>query len=196
MPTASTTTRRIALALAVLATGCGHRHGVFHEVPKGLVHVVFTGIAGSPLEELSRREAIDLRDLIAAERERTHLQEGHVAWFFHGFDDEHLYFVVAHWHPGEVVGGTYHVVSRYEVTRSRRAERDLGVADEIAEYEKGVGTLRAGMSLQEVEALRGKPGAVVQLGPVGAFDYIYDDICVRFLEGRAAHLWPPAQCKP
>lgn len=186
----------LALALALAGPGCAHEHGAFREVPKGLVHVVFKDIAGSPLQELSGREAIALRDLIAAERERTYLQEGHVAWFFHGFDDEHLIFLVAHWHPAEVVGGAYHVLSRYEVPRSRRLERALDVADLIADYEKGAGKVRAGMSQQEVEARRGKPETVIQLGPFGAFDYIYDDLCVRFLEGRAAHLWKPEQCRP
>lgn len=191
-----TTRRSLALAL-LLATGCAHtQHGTFHEVPKGLVHVVFSGVAESPLQTISGREAIALRDKVVAEHERTYLQEGHVAWFFHGFDDEHLIFLVARWDAAELVGGTYHVISRYEVNRSRRIERALGVADEIAEYERGVGKVHAGMSLPEVEALRGKPGAVIQLGPVGAFDYVYDDLCVRFLEGRAAHLWPPDRCKP
>lgn len=196
------TTQRPALALAAALAaadlGCASARPdtTFHEVPKGLVHVVFTGIAEAPLEELSGREAVALRDKVTAEHARTYLQEGHVAWFFHAFDEDQLIFFVARWDPADIIGGTYHVLARYDVRRTRRTERALGVADEIAEYERGIGRVRAGMSLQEIEAILGKPGQVIQLGPVGAFDYLYPDLCVRFLEGRAAHLWPPDRCKP
>jgi hypothetical protein len=189
---------RCASGLLALALACASaRHdGQLHVVPKGLVHVVFTRIAEAPREELSAREAIALREKIEAERARTYRDEGHVAWFFHAFDDDDLVFIVARWQPGEVIGGTYEAIARYEVRRTARIERALGVADEIAEYERGVGRVHAGMSHAEVEAARGKPDAVIQLGPFGAFDYIYPDLCVRFLEGRAAHLWAPDRCRP
>lgn len=189
-----------ALIGLIVAAGLGcagtRASSGFHEVPQGLVHVVFTEVDVAPLEELSGREAVKLREKVAAEHRRTYLDEGHVAWFFHGFDEEQLYFFVARWEPGDIVGGTYHVLTRYEVRRTRRVERALGVADDIAEYERGAGGLRAGMSQQEVEAARGVPERVIQLGPWGAFDYVYKDICVRFLEGRAAHLWEPSRCAP
>lgn len=167
-----------------------------HEVPKGLVHVIFTGIAEAPLEPLSGREAVALQTRVQAELERTVREEGHVAWFFHAFDHDDLFFILARWNSGERVGGTYEVFARYEVPRSRRTERMLGVAEEIAEYERGIGKVRAGMSLAEVEAVRGPPDDLVQLGPVGAFDLLYPDLCIRFLEGRAAHLWSPERCQP
>lgn len=186
------------LALALLAVlGCAHAgpDTTFHVVPKGLVHVVFTGVDEAPLEELSSKQAIALHDKVRAEHQRTAAQEGHVAWFFHAFDADQLIFFVARWDPGDVIGGTYHVLTRYEVRRTRRVERALGVADEIAEYERGIGPVHAGMSLQEVEAQRGRPETVIQLGPYGAFDYVYPDVCVRFLEARAAHVWPPERCQ-
>jgi hypothetical protein len=188
---------RPLLALPLLAAlGCAHGPDTtFHVVPKGLVHVVFTGVDAAPLEELSGREAIALHDKVTAEHARTAREEGHVAWFFHAFDADQLIFFVARWEPGDVIGGTYHVLTRYEVRRTRKSERALGVADEIAEYERGIGPVHAGMSLQEVEATRGRPELVYPLGPFGAFDYVYPDVCVRFLEGRAAHVWPPDRCQ-
>lgn len=189
-------TRALLASLAVTLAGCaGSRSGTLHEVPKGLVHVVFTGLDEAPSDQLSGREAVKLRDKIDEEHRRTYLDDGHAAWFFHAFDEDELYFIVARWEGGDVVGGTYHVLTRYEVRRTRRIEKALGVADEIAEYERGVGKVRAGMSLHEVQDLRGAPDHVIQLGPVGAFDYVYKDLCVRFLEGRAAHLWPAESCR-
>ncbi|MBZ5714027.1 hypothetical protein [Nannocystis pusilla] len=43
---------------------------------------------------------------------------------------------------------------------------------------------------------RGEPEQLVELGPVGAFDLIDPDPCVRLLDGRAAHLWSPERCRP
>lgn len=191
--------RALVPGLAALTLACASARpdgGLLHVVPKGLVHVVFTGIAEAPLQELSGREALALHEKVDAELKRTYRDEGHVAWFFHAFDEDDLFFIVARWHAGAVSGGTYEVFTRYEVRRTRRIERALGVADEIAAYERGIGQVRAGMSLAEVEAARGKPEEVVQLGPVGSFDYVYPDLCVRFLEGRAAHLWAPDRCRP
>ncbi|MDC0673644.1 hypothetical protein [Nannocystis radixulma] len=188
--------KRLPAALAFALCACASGSGRMHEIPKGLVHVTFRGFESAPRETLSGREAIDLQNKAREEMQRTIRDDGHVAWFFHGFDDDDLVFILARWDPGERIGGTYEVFARYHVSRGRRLERLLGVADEIAEYEKGVGKVRAGMSLADVEALRGKPERLVELGPVGAFDLIYPDLCVRFLEGRAAHLWSPERCQP
>ncbi|WP_434421567.1 hypothetical protein [Nannocystis pusilla] len=189
--------KRSSLALALLAGACATNPdgGRLHEIPKGLVHVVFTGIDTAPREDLSWREALRLQERAREELQRTARDEGHVAWFFHAFDEDDLIFILARWQPGQL-GGTYEVTARYSVPRTRRGERMLGVADEIAEYERGVGKIHAGMSLAEVEAVRGKPDQLVELGPFGAFDIIYPDLCVRFLKGRAAHLWSPERCQP
>lgn len=187
-----------ALALALFvhaAAACASTDGRLHVVPKGLARVTFVGFDAAPVESLSGREAVALQMKTREEFTRTARDEGHVAWFFHAFDDDRLVFVLASWRSHERLGGTYEVFARYDVPRSRRTERMLGVADEIAEYERGVGKLRAGMSLSEVEAVRGAPDEVIRLGPPGAFDVLYPDLCVRFLEGRAAHLWPPERCR-
>lgn len=184
--------RRLSLALTLLL-GCAHQHDLL-VVPKGLVHVTFTGLDEAPLEHISGREAIALHAKVKSEAARTAREDGHVAWFFHAFDSEELIFFVARYEQGPTTG-TYHVLTRYEVRRTARVERALGVADEIAEYERGVGPVHAGMSMQEVEAARGKPDKVVPLGPWGAYDYVYPDVCVRILEGRAAHVWPAERCK-
>ncbi|WAS93615.1 hypothetical protein [Nannocystis punicea] len=189
--------KRCALALTLLAAACATNQdgGRLREIPKGLVHVVFTGIDQAPREDLSWREALRLQERAREELKRTAREEGHVAWFFHAFDEEDLVFILARWHAGQL-GGTYEALARYTVPRTRRGEQELGVADEIAEYERGVGKVHAGMSLAEVEAVRGKPDRRVELGPFGAFDILYPDLCVRFLEGRAAHLWSPERCQP
>jgi hypothetical protein len=67
---------------------------------------------------------------------------------------------------------------------------------EIREYETGQAGVRAGMSPAEVEAIKGKPTEVNELGPFGAFDWRYADVCVRFLENRVAFTRELRACGP
>jgi hypothetical protein len=164
-----------------------------HVIPLGLVHVALRGIDEAPAERLSLDAAADLYNVTETEYEATYRNPGHRRWFFHAFDRDTLVFLVALWQPREL-GGTYTVVRRIVVRRTRRAALVLDVARRIAEYEHGTGDLRAGMTPEEVERRRGPPERVEELGPVGSFDYIYSDLCARFLSGKVAHLWPRESC--
>jgi len=166
-----------------------------HVIPQGLVHVAFTGEDSAPRERLALRDALVVRDATELAYRTTHRDSGHRKWFFHAFDRRFLEFQVARWQPRDL-GGTYVVERRIFVRRDRRATAALAVADRISEYEHGTGDLRAGMTPEEVTRRRGPPEHVQQLGPFGSFDFIYTDLCVRFLDGHAAHLWPRASCIP
>lgn len=164
-----------------------------HIVPQGLVHVSFRGIDAVAAEVLSLHEALDLRAAVLTALETTRRDPGHRAWFFHAFDRSTLVFFVARWQP-LTQGGIYTAERRIVVRRDARTESALEVAGVIAEYEQGAGNLRAGMTREEVERRRGPPPQVQELGPVGSFDYLYPDLCARFLNNRVAHLWPRTAC--
>ncbi|MEZ4453697.1 MAG: hypothetical protein R3B09_29855 [Nannocystaceae bacterium] len=163
-------------------------------VPKGLVHVRFDGVDEAPQRPLSWQEAARQREGIDAARVGAATVAGHRRWFFHAFDRATLVFFIARWEPQEPSGGVYHAESVILVQRSKEAERALEVDEALREYETGRAGLRAGMRPEEVEAQHGAPTSVQELGPFGSFDYLYADVCVRFLDGRVAHLWAPQQC--
>lgn len=164
-----------------------------HVIPQGLVHVAFAGEDTAPRERLALRDALAVRAATELAYRTTNRDSGHRRWFFHAFDRHFLEFQVARWQPRDL-GGTYVVERRIFVRRDRRASDALAVTDRIAEYEQGAGDLRAGMTPEEVTRRRGPPEHVQQLGPFGAFDFVYADRCIRFLDGRAAHLWPRTSC--
>ncbi len=166
-----------------------------HVIPQGLVHVAFAGEDTAPRERLTLRDALAVRDAIELSYRTTYQDRDHRKWFFHAFDRRFLEFQVARWLPREL-GSLYIVERRIFVRRDRRSVAALDVADRIAEYEQGAGDLRAGMTPEEVTRRRGPPEHVQQLGPFGSFDFVYADRCIRFLDGRAAHLWPRASCVP
>lgn len=166
-----------------------------HVIPQGLVHAAFAGEATAPRERLALRDALAVRDAVELSYRTTYKDRDHRKWFFHAFDRRFLEFQVARWLPREL-GSLYIVERRIFVRRDRRSVAALDVADRIAEYEHGTGDLRAGMTPEEVTRRRGPPEHVQQLGPFGSFDFVYADRCVRFLDGRAAHLWPRASCIP
>ena len=39
---------------------------------------------------------------------------------------------------------------------------------------------------EEVVAILGKPKSINELGPLGSFDYVYDDVNIRFLDFEVA----------
>ncbi|MBL9104602.1 MAG: hypothetical protein JNL82_26895 [Myxococcales bacterium] len=188
-----------ALGLAVLLDACDPADtrppdSGRHVVPLGLVHASFRGLDTAPGERLSLSEALTVR---AAARDHE-AEHSHLLWFFHAFDRRTLVFIVARWQPlqPDGHGRLYTAERRIEVRRDRRSVRALDVASTIAEYERGRGDLRAGMTPAAVERRRGPPDQVHQLGPFGSFDYVYPDLCARFLAGRVAHLWPRDSCHP
>jgi hypothetical protein len=158
-------------------------------MPNGFVHVVLLGFDEAPAVELGVDAAVARWQQVETKLKDTYLDPGHERWFFHAFDHEELVFVVAAWQETPPLGGTYTAVQRIRVARSPAAVKALRVDRSIGEYEQGTGGVKAGMSPAEVEALRGKPLEVLELGPWGAFDWLYPDVQVRFLENAVAHLW-------
>jgi predicted esterase len=161
-----------------------------HVIPRGLVGVTFPGVETAPLADMSADEAAKIHDRTEAELKTTYLDPGHRRWFFDAFDDRFLFFFVGRWAPGNRRGGTYTAEQRYRVPRTPDAERALGVADVVRQYEEGIQGVRAGMSVKEVEGVLGKPAQTRELGPVGSFDYSYPTACVRFLGFQVAFVKP------
>lgn len=167
-----------------------------HFLPNGLVHVVLEGFDDAPATALSTEAAVSRRDAVERRFGDTYLEPGHERWFFHAFDDRELVFVVARWEPRRPVGGRYVGVERIRVARVPAAERALGAAETIREYDVGSAGVKADMTANEVEVVKGKPERVLQLGPFGAFDWIYADQCVRFLGERVARVGERGACAP
>jgi hypothetical protein len=165
-----------------------------HVIPNGLVHVVLVGFDEAPAIELEAADARARQDDLERRLKDTYRDPNHERWFFHAFDAREMEFVIAKWEPHAPVGGRYVAVQRIRVARSPDAERALLVADVIKQYEQGEGGVRAGMTPEEVRAAKGAPNQEQQLGPFGAFDWIYPDQCVRFLQGRVAHVWEASRC--
>lgn len=166
-----------------------------HIIPQGLVHVSFRDLDTAPVERLPLHEALTVRAAATRDHETYYQEPGHRLWFFHAFDRRTLVFIVARWQPLHH-GGIYTAERRIHVRRDRHSVLALDVAGTIAQYERGTGDLRAGMTPADVERRRGPPEQVNQLGPFGSFDYIYPDLCARFLDARVARLWPRSACLP
>jgi hypothetical protein len=164
-------------------------------LPNGLVHVVLVGFDTAPALDLDAARAAARRDAVTERYRTTYLDTGHEKWFFHAFDDRELVFVVARWEPRSPSGGRYIATQRLRVARSTASVRTLGLEETIREYEVGTGGLRAGMNPDEVRAVKGPPLGENQLGPFGAFDWVYDDLCVRFLEGRVSDVRTRDRCR-
>lgn len=157
-----------------------------HELPIGIDGVVIDGEATAERVDASLAEALEIRA-------RTVLDRGNdQRWIFRSFDADSLTFLRARIEPNPERGrrpwGALRVHRVYRIPRDARSEAALGVAETIRSYETGIRGVRCGMTLSETRALLGEPGETVELGPVGAFDLIYDDLTIRFLENRVASL--------
>ena len=152
-----------------------------YSIPSGLVGVRFEAIEKVSIEDI---------DLSKLQKLRSEAEDKNLRWFFKEFDRDNLLFHVAKYVPNPVPfkrpWGTYVVQKIYRIKRSKKSEKELGVSGTIDLYETGAHGIKAGMSEKEVVARLGKPEKIIQLGPFGAFDYLYDDIQVRFLEYRVA----------
>lgn len=157
-------------------------------MPNGLVHVGLVDFDG-PSSELDLVDAVARRDAVDVKYKATYLDPGHEQWFFHAFDRSTLDFVVARWEPTPPLGGRYVAVQRFRVARTPEAVRAFSLERTIADYESGTGGVKAGMKPEEVRAIKGAPDRENQLGPFGAFDWIYGDEQIRFLQGRVAHVF-------
>ena len=152
-----------------------------HTIPLGLDGVVLVDRAGE-------RSTIAVAEALRIRAAAT----GELGWLFRGFDDEALYFELARLEPGPEPGrhplGSCIVEAAYRVDREDDAERALGVVETIRAYTVGVRGVRSGMTEEEVADLLGPSLETRELGPVGSFDLVFEDLTVRFLEHRVAHV--------
>jgi hypothetical protein len=165
-----------------------------HVVPNGLVQVALEDFDVVSFLDVDLHTAVQTREAVESEFKSAYGQTGHPRWFFHAFDGTNLDFVVARFEPNARAHSRYVAQRRLRVKRSPNAERALGVMDVVREYEVGTRGLKAGMSRREVLKVAGRPDRERSLGPVGAFDMRYAAFCVRFLEGKVAHVWRREQC--
>lgn len=142
-------------------------------------------------------EAQQTRAAVDVELERNYHRTGHRRWFFYAFDRLYLDFVVARYQPAganaKSGGARYVAEHRMRVVRTTDAERALGVADTVRQYELGDRGVRPGMGRPQVEAKLGHPQREIAFAP-GAFDMLYPSLCVRFSEDRVAHVWQRPRC--
>jgi len=155
---------------------------VKHTIPQGIVGVRFVCSDEVKTIDLTLDEALDLEQQVYL--------EGRLKWFFKEFDRDYLYFFTARYIPNpekfKRPWGTYVTENIYRVKSSQAAEVELGVIEIIEFYEIGKHGIRGGMTKDEVIAILGKPNSIEVLGPLGSFDYLYDDFTVRFLEYKVA----------
>jgi len=144
-------------------------------IPNGIVGVQFIGQDKAKTVDLTYEQAKELMsDKV----------------FFKGFDKDNLIFHATRYKANPVKNkrpwGTYFIEKIYRIKRSREVEAGLGISKVIEFYEQGMDGIRGGMGTDEVVVVLGKPKQIEQLGPFGAFDYIYDNARIRFLEYKVA----------
>ncbi|MBU0671682.1 MAG: hypothetical protein KJ732_01495 [Candidatus Margulisbacteria bacterium] len=153
-----------------------------HIIPQGLDGVRFTGIAGKDILDLSYDEVRKAREAAA--------KDDQLNWFFEEFDADYLIFFSARFEPNpqkhKRPWGTYVTEKVYRVKRSKEVDKGLGVSEIVHLYEVGKHGIKGGMTEAEVKKILGEPESVDVLGPLGSFDYNYNDVRVRFLDGQVA----------
>ena len=185
---------RCAWFVGIVCVGCGSApgpRGDRHVLPNGLVHVALVDFDG-PTRVVSAAAAAARHEEIELGFRQTYRDDGHYRWFFHAFDQRDLVFVVGRWTRGARSGGAYTAVDRLRVPRSPAAEDMLGVREILASFRGNGPGVKAGMTPTEVAAVLGPPSRAHELGPVGAFDWVYPRLRVRFLENRVAFVDPEA----
>jgi len=175
----------LALVVASLLSNISCKEEIVKEsrkylIPRGIVGVVFSDQEGIAVKDLPYQEAKKIKS------------ETDDKWFFHEFDQDYLIFFTARYEPNPIKfkrpWGTYVTENIYRVRRSNEAEEVLGVSTILQFYEVGERGIKGAMTEDEVVAVLGKPNSVEVLGPLGSFDYVYDDFKVRFLDYEVALL--------
>lgn len=157
-------------------------------IPKGLSEVALDDFDRVSFLEVDLHTAVQTREAVESEFHAAYGRLGHPRWFFHAFDGKNLDFIVARFDPIDPSEPRYVAERRLRVKRTREAERALGVANALGDYEANPRWLKPGMSIREITAAAGRPGTVVSRGPK-ARDFVYTSFCVRMVEERAAYLW-------
>jgi len=165
-----------------------------HVVPSSLSQVTLEDFDVVSFLDVDLHTAVQTREAVESEFESAYGQAGHPRWFFHAFDGKNLDFVVARFEPKGPRHPRYVAERRLRVKRSREAERALGVADVVREYEVGTRGVKAGMTRREVMAVAGRPQSWIPRDAAGKFDLLYPAFCVRFTNHRVAHVWRRDAC--
>ncbi|MBX3225319.1 MAG: hypothetical protein KF795_32745 [Labilithrix sp.] len=165
-----------------------------HVVPSSLAHVALEDFDVVSFVDVDLHTAVQTRAAVESEFSSAYGHAGHPRWFFHSFDGSNLDFVVARFEPTSAQRSRYVAQQRLRVKRSRAAERALGVADVVRDYEVGTRGVKAGMSRREATAVAGRPQSWIPRSEKGSFDLLYPTFCVRFTGGKVAHVWRRDQC--
>ncbi len=165
-----------------------------HVVPASLNQVVLEDFDMVSFLDVDLHTAVQTREAVESEFKTAYGQAGHPRWFFHAFDGKNLDFVVARFEPKGPRQPRYVAQRRLRVKRSRDAERALGVAAVVREYEVGTRGVRAGMSRRDVTVVAGRPQSWIPRERAGSFDLLYPTFCVRFVDSKVAHVWRRDEC--
>ena len=187
----------VAVIGLVFLVGCVSTESVRidrHVVPNRLVHVSLEDFDIVSYLDVDLHTAVQTRDAVESEFNAGYGRQGHPRWFFHAFDRTNLDFVVARFDPKDPQSPRYIAQKRLRVKRSREAERELGVADVVREYEVGTRGVKAGMSRREVTTTVGQPQSWIPREAKGSFDLLYPSFCVRFSGDRVEHIWRRDMC--
>ena len=162
-------------------------------IPTGLVGIYLSNEDGVCAVDIPYRKAIEIKTKVDEDFKSNYTKPGHRRWFFVEFDKDTMIFWVARYKPNPIKGkrswGTYIAEGIYRVKRSEEAENELAIKERIQLYENGKHEIKAGMTESEVIKILGQPKEIRQLGPVGSFDFIYDQVTVRFLNYDVAEIW-------
>ncbi len=193
--TRCSSSRVLLLAIAFAIGGCASARVVGpppHVIANRLVDVTLADFDMVSFVDVDLHTALDTRDAVEIEFQSASGRAGHPRWFFYAFDGTNLDFVVATYEPSDRTP-RYVALRRLRVKRSPDAERELGVAEVVREYEIGVGGVRAGMSSRQVMSVAGRAEVSV-LRTESTFDLLYPTFCVRIAQGRVEHVWRRDLC--
>jgi hypothetical protein len=110
----------------------GERHVVQNRSPL----VAFENFEQVSFLDVDLHTAVETREAIDVDLQRSFREAGHRRWFFHAFDRKHLDFVVAKFDKTAGPHGKYVAEKRLRVQRTPDAEQMLGVADCVSQAEK------------------------------------------------------------
>lgn len=179
----------LVFASALSAVGCAPAAVApdRHVVPNGLSQVALEKFDVVSFLDVDLFTAVQTRDAVDSEYRRHSARAGHPRWFFHAFDRSNLDFVVARFDVADATRPRYVAERRLRVKRTLEAERQLGVAEVVRDYEHGFRGVTLGMSRAEVTRTVGAPRSIVRSR--GGIDLVYTSFCVRLVEEEVAYMW-------
>jgi hypothetical protein len=125
----------IGAGLAGCATSSSTTQLDRHFVHDGISHIACEDFDVVSFLDVDLHTAVQTREAVESEFSAAYGRVGHPRWFFHSFDGKHLDFVVARFAPTDPGRPRYVAERRLRVKRSPGAERALGVAAVVHDYE-------------------------------------------------------------